>query len=97
MKKINFYMAFLALLFVGSMAQAQTWDKDQSEVWQMILASYVDIDNKDVNWSEKWSTKDALVWGNAYPMPRNIASVKRWDAYQFPLSENMVSEYSPVG
>ncbi|KAA3651593.1 MAG: nuclear transport factor 2 family protein, partial [Proteobacteria bacterium] len=70
---------------------------DQSEVWQMILASYVDIDNKDVNWSEKWSTKDALVWGNAYPMPRNIASVKRWDAYQFPLSENMVSEYSPVG
>ena len=26
-----------------------------------------------------------------------VWSAKRWDAYQFPLSDTMISEYSPTG
>ena len=87
----------ISLLLMAGAAQAQTWSDEQTEVWNAVLASYVDIDNKDLNWTDKWVTEDALVWGNAYPMPRTRASAKRWDAYQFPLSDTLIADYSPVG
>lgn len=96
MKKLIQFTAVSMLLMAGA-AQAQTWSDEQSEVWNVILASYVDIDKKDLNWTDKWVTEDALVWGSAYPMPRSRDSAKRWDAYQFPMSETLISEYSPVG
>jgi hypothetical protein len=86
----------VSLILFGSAAHAQVWSDAQNEVWDAVLNSYVDIDKKDLNWTDKWVTEDAMVWGSAYPMPRNRSSAKRWDAYQFPLSDTMVSEYSPA-
>ena len=75
---------------------AQTWDKAQKEVWEVVLASYKDIDSKRADWSDKWVLADAMVWSGSYPMPRNRDSVKRWDTYQFPNSTTHVSEYMPA-
>lgn len=92
----------MVVLLLGSLAvsmgaaNAQTWSQAQAEVWQVILASYEDIDARDVNWTDKWVLPDAVVWGPAYPMPRSRDSVKRWDAYQLAAGKNHVSEYSPA-
>ncbi len=96
MKKL-IQTASICLLLTGGICHAQDWDKDQKEVWGVVLDSYADADKKDAKWSSKWVAEDALVWSSAYPMPRTRDSIQRWDAYQFPLSENKVSEYSPTG
>lgn len=84
------------LLLVSAVSQAQEWNQAQTEVWNAVLGSYVDIDNNDVNWTDKWVTDDAVVWGSGFPMPRTRDSIKRWNGYQFPQSETMMSEYSPA-
>lgn len=84
------------LLLVSAVSQAQEWNEAQTEVWNAVLGSYVDIDNSDVNWTDKWVTDDAVVWGSGFPMPRTRESIKRWNGYQFPQSETMMSEYSPA-
>lgn len=86
----------ITFILMGTICHAQEWNDEQSEVWTAVLGSYADIDKKDLNWTDKWVTEDAMVWGSGYPMPRSRASAKRWDAYQFPLSETMMSEYSPT-
>ena len=80
----------------AGLANAQTWSKDQAEVWGVIIQSYKDIDAQDVNWSDKWVLPDAMVWGPDYPMPRNRDSVKRWDAYNLPAGKSHVAEDSPA-
>lgn len=87
----------ICLLLIGGLCQAQDWSEEQAEIWGVVLGSYADADKKDVNWSDKWVSENALVWSSAYPMPRTRDSIKRWDTYQFPLSDNKVSEYSPTG
>ena len=84
------------LLLVSAVSQAQEWNEAQTEVWNAVLGSYVDIDNNDANWTDKWVTDDAVVWGSGFPMPRTRDSIKRWNGYQFPQSETMMSEYSPA-
>ena len=84
------------LMFWAAAADAQTWSKEQSAVWQVVLDSYKDIDKRDANWADKWVFADAMVWGPDYPMPRTRDSVKRWDAYNFPAGKTHVAEYSPV-
>ena len=87
----------LTLILSPFASSAQNWNDNQLKVWDVILGSYQDIDKRDVNWSKKWVTKDAMVWGSGSPMPRNRDSIKRWDNFQFSDgSTNNVSEYSPT-
>ena len=94
MKKLT--KVSVLLLLVSAVSQAQEWNEAQTEVWTAVLGSYVDIDNNDANWTDKWVTDDAVVWGSGFPMPRTRDSIKRWNGYQFPQSETMMSEYSPA-
>ncbi|WP_154222292.1 nuclear transport factor 2 family protein [Marinicella rhabdoformis] len=91
MKKLILIM----LVFCG-ISSAQEWNAAQTEVWNVVLASYADIEKQDANWSTKWVTEDAMVWGGSYPMPRSRDAVQRWDSYQMPQSKTMMSNYSPT-
>lgn len=95
-KKILLTIALGLLAISAGPAGAQTWTKAQTEVWDVVLKSYADIDAGKADWSDKWVLAKAMVWGPSYPMPRSRESVKRWDAYQFPNGTTHVSEYSPA-
>lgn len=84
------------LVVTGGAANAQTWSKAQTEVWEVILESYKAIDAQDVSWSDTWVFPDAKVWGPGHPVPRGRDGVKRWDTYNFSSGKNHVAEYSPV-
>ena len=88
-------LLLIMLLFCG-ISNAQEWNAAQTEVWNVVLASYADIENQDANWSTKWVTEDAMVWGGSYPMPRSRDAVQRWDSYQMPQSKTMISNYAPT-
>lgn len=82
---------------VAFTTQAQQWDDKQAEVWDVVLNSYKDIENKDSNWTDKWVTEDAMVWGAGTPLPRSRDSVKIWEKFNFSDgSTNKVSDYSPA-
>ena len=97
MRKTIVLMALSLLVLSTGAANAQTWSKEQTEVWKVVLKSYEDIDAKDANWSDKWVFADAVVWSHTLPMPRNRDSIKRWDRYQFARGTNHLSEYTPAG
>lgn len=62
-----------------------------------MLDSYVDIDKRDNNWTDKWVTEDAMVWANSTPMLRDRSAVKGWEKFSFEDgSTNNVTEYSPT-
>ncbi|MBA6391551.1 hypothetical protein H4J38_12315 [Colwellia sp. BRX10-3] len=58
----KFTIALIATIAAFS-TQAQSWDKQQTQVWEIVLASYDDIKKRDNNWTDKWVTQDAMVWG----------------------------------
>lgn len=92
----KFTIALIATIAAFS-TQAQSWDKQQTQVWEIVLASYDDIKKRDNNWTDKWVTQDAMVWGNSTPMPRSRSAVKRWEKFSFEDgSTNNVAEYSPT-
>ena len=95
-RNIVLSLGFGLLAISAGAAHAQTWSKEQTEVWQVVLDSYKDIDAQEANWSEKWVLPDAIVWGNDFPMPRSRDSVKRWDTYNFSGTKSHVAEYSPA-
>lgn len=96
MKKILALTAIGFITLSAGAADAQSWTKEQSAVWDVVLNSYKDIDARDAKWSDKWVFADAMVWGSGYPMPRGRDSIKRWDAYQFSKDRSHVADYSPA-
>ncbi|WOH37807.1 nuclear transport factor 2 family protein [Thalassotalea fonticola] len=88
----------LLMVFTAFTSAANQLTKEQSEVWEVVIASYADIEKQDSNWTNKWATEDLLAWGNATPMPRNRASIQRWEKFQFSNGgKNVVSDYTPTG
>lgn len=79
-----------------SYSYAQKWDAKQTEVWDVVLSSWEDINKGNADWSDKWVMKNAMVWGTSFPMPRDQKSVKRWDTYSFPQSKTLESEFAPT-
>lgn len=94
----NVYKMVFFLVAVTSISSfAENLNKAQHKVWDVVLKSYDDINKKDINWVEKWVTKDAMVWGGSSPMPRSRNETKLWDKFNFADgSTNNVSTYSPV-
>lgn len=95
---MNFKLTIAFIVTIAAFnAHAESWNKQQTEVWDVVLASYEDIDKRDNNWTDKWVTEDAIVWGNSTPMPRTRSAIKRWE--NFSLGDgtiNNVAEYSPT-
>ena len=95
---MNFKLIMVLIITVAVFnVNAMSWDKQQTEVWNTVLSSYKDIEKRDNNWTDKWVTEDAMVWGSSTPMPRDRSSVKRWEKFSFADgSINNVAEYSPA-
>ncbi|MBA6288263.1 nuclear transport factor 2 family protein [Colwellia sp. MB3u-4] len=95
---MNFKLTIaLIVTFTAFSSYAERWNEQQTQVWNIVLASYEDIEKRDNNWTDKWVTEDAMVWGNSTPMPRGRSAVKRWEKFSFEDgSTNNVAEYSPT-
>lgn len=79
---MNFKLTIALIVTIAAFnAHAESWNKQQTEVWDVVLASYEDIDKRDNNWTDKWVTEDAIVWGNSTPMPRTRSAIKRWEKF----------------
>ncbi|WP_448212963.1 YybH family protein [Colwellia sp. MEBiC06753] len=90
-------LILITLCLLGTSASAANWDAKQKEVWDVITSSYEAIEKKDITWTDKWVTSDAVVWGNSTPLPRTRKSIKSWEkVMNDDGSKNLISDYSPA-
>lgn len=86
----------LALVLVASAASAQTWSAEQQEVWKLEDQQWKMAAAKDDSWIDKMSHPNLSYWDNDQVMPRNRASLKRWNRYSNANSTVQEQELFPI-
>lgn len=88
-------LAFLVLSSVS--VSAQTWTKEQTEVWGFIQSQWDLAMKKDSSWVEQMVHMKALGWDLENPMPRDRGSLAKWNRFESQNSTTLVQELNPVG
>ncbi len=86
----------LALVLVASAASAQTWSAEQQEVWKLEDQQWKMAADKDDSWIDKMAHPNLSYWDNDQVMPRNRASLKRWNRYGNANSTVQEQELFPI-
>ena len=89
-------LSVLAIAVIGGPAAAQTWSPDQQEIWKLEEAMWLKDTAHDLTWIDTYMRPDATSWGIDTPLPRNRASVTRWDRYEFANSTVLEHELFPL-
>ena len=54
---MNFKFTIALIVTVTAFSSyAERWNEQQTQVWNIVLASYEDIEKRDNNWTDKWVT-----------------------------------------
>jgi ketosteroid isomerase-like protein len=86
----------LLLVLASGPASAQTWTPDQQEIWKLEDAMWLRDTAHDLTWIDTYLHPDATSWGIDTPVPRNRASVTRWDKYEYASSTVLEHELFPL-
>jgi hypothetical protein len=91
--------AVLALAFAGlvpTCASAQSWDAQQTAVWQVIATTW-DMDQKqDNSWMTTMTHPNVSGWSMKNPAPRSRASLLKWSKLSQESSKMLMFELSPI-
>ncbi len=80
------FVLSLLLVVWGSLSvpvSAQSWTPDQQEIWRLEETMWQRDTAKDLTWIDTYWHANATSWGIDHPVPRNKASVTRWDKYEY--------------
>ena len=99
MRAHRFYcvVTLMALIILTSSLNSQEWSQSQLEVWRTIRAQWEASKEQDATWPEVYLHPSFLGWSDDNPMPRNKASVQKWQRYEMETSKTLEQELSPVG
>jgi len=86
-----------AALTMGTVsAHAQSWAKEQLEVWSVVQAQWEATKAKDSEWTERFLHDDFVGWANDIPAPRTRSSVANWDRLDMEDSTTLLQELTPL-
>jgi hypothetical protein len=86
----------LALWGIAGTAAAQTWSKEQQEVWQLEQQQWAMAAAKDASWIDTMVHANMRYWENNSPMPRDKASLKLWSKYDNENNTVLQQELFPI-
>ncbi len=86
----------LAVVLISASASAQSWTPEQQELWKLEEEIWQRDVSKDVGWVSTYMHPDATSWGIDQPVPRNRASVAKWDKYAYGNSTVLEHELFPL-
>ncbi len=90
-------LALVISLGLPTIAIAQDWSPEQTEVWNTIVAQWDASKAKDHAWPERFLHPSFLGWSDEFPMPRDKNGVEEWEKYSSENSQVHVQELTPVG
>ena len=85
----------IALTF-ASAANAQSWDKAQSELWDFVAQSWVDDTGETGKWPGEYIHDSIMSWDAAWPVPRGAASIAKWTRLRDETTEVLSYELFPL-
>jgi hypothetical protein len=86
----------LALVSVAPAVPAQTWSKDQQEIWKLEEQQWKLSAAKDSSWIESMVHPNLNFWNNQAPGPQTKASLLLWDRYNNASSTVLQQELFPI-
>ncbi len=87
----------VALTMAIASAHAQSWSKEQLEVWSVVQAQWDATKAKDSGWAERFLHDDFVGWANDIPAPRTRSSVANWSRLDMEDSTTLMQELAPLG
>ncbi|NNC36482.1 MAG: nuclear transport factor 2 family protein [Acidimicrobiales bacterium] len=87
----------LSLTSSLALAQSPTWSAEQTEVWGVVVQSWVDDTAQNKKWPAEYVVDNVLSWNGAYPSPRNKDSLIKWSRFGDSQSKTLMYENTPVG
>jgi Domain of unknown function (DUF4440) len=89
-------IAFLMLFAIAGTVAAQTWSQEQQEIWKFEEQQWQMDQDKDMSWIDTMVHPNVSFWGTGEPLPRNKASLARWDRYSSANATTLEHELFPL-
>jgi len=89
-------LALGVLLAMGGPASAQTWTADQQEIWKFEQEQWQKSADNDSSWIEEMVHPNLRYWDTGEPMPRDKASLARWERYTTASTRVLEHEIFPI-
>jgi len=89
-------LLFLAMTAYTGTAAAQTWSPEQQEIWRLEEQQWRMAAAKDMTWIETMVHPNLNFWQADQPMPRNKASLSRWEKYTSANNTVLEQELFPI-
>jgi hypothetical protein len=86
----------LALVAAAPAVSAQTWSKDQQEIWKLEEQQWKLSAAKDSSWIESMVHPNLTFWNSSWPAPQTRASLLLWDRYNNSSSTVLQQELFPI-
>ena len=91
-------LSVAAALTMGTVsAHAQSWAKEQLEVWSVVQAQWKASMEKDSEWTGRFLHQDFLGWYKGTPAPRSRTSTANWNRLDMEDSTTLLQELIPLG
>ncbi len=94
--RLTLAIACLALVAFAPSVPAQTWSKEQQEIWKLEEQQWKLSAAKDSSWIETMVHPNLNYWNSAWPAPQGKASLLLWDRYNNASSTVLQQELFPI-
>jgi hypothetical protein len=94
---ISIFLGLCIALISSDQLFGQEWSKEQLGVMNVINAQWKAAMEKDSTWPDKFLHENFLGWSHESPMPRDKASIQKWDRYESENTTTLLFELYPVG
>ena len=84
------------ILLSSASAMAQSWSPEQQEIWKFEEQQWQMSKDKDASWIDKMVHTNISLWETGEAMPRNKASLTRWNRYGSSNSTVLEQEVFPI-
>ncbi len=74
---------------------AQSWDADQTSVWQAVEKTW-DVNDVDGTWLNTTTHPDVSGWSRSAPAPRSRPSLINWNKFHRESGKALIVELSPL-
>jgi len=85
-----------AIALLSTQAMAQTWDAQQTAVWEAVSMTWEIEQAEESSWIADMTTANVSGWSTGNPAPRGRDSLRKWNKLQRANSETMAYELAPL-
>jgi hypothetical protein len=94
--KIRASLTLVAALCLAQSAAAQSWDAQQTAVWQAVAKTWEMDQKQDSSWMTSMTHANVSGWSSQNPAPRSRASMLKWTKVNNENSKVLTLELSPL-